>query len=138
MAARALHITISSPLRPTVELDASEVVLPGSGGIFTVLAGHTPLLTTLTKGALIVYQDGKESRFFAVHDGFAEVLNDRIAILADVVESAEEIDLARAKEAEQRSRERLRKRETDVDLARVEAALARSLARQQAHARQAY
>jgi len=135
VAEAPLKIRISSPERPTAELEADELVLPGAAGVFTVLPGHTPLLTTLTQGVLIARRGEREAEFFAVHGGFAEVLQNRISILADVLEPAEEIDLGRAKSAEERARARLREREEHVEFAVVEAALARSLARQQAHAR---
>jgi len=135
VAEAPLKIRISSPERPTAELEADELVLPGAAGVFTVLPGHTPLLTTLTQGVLIARRGEREAEFFAVHGGLAEVLQNRISILADVLEPAEEIDLGRAKSAEERARARLREREEHVEFAVVEAALARSLARQQAHAR---
>lgn len=138
MSEARLHISVTSPTRPTQEFEASEAVLPGAGGVFSVLPGHTPLITTLGQGALILYSEESEPQFFALHDGFAEVLNNRISILADVMEPAEEIDLARAKQAEERARDQLRKHDADINLAHVEAALARSLARQQAHGRQPY
>lgn len=130
-----LTIAISSPERPTIELEADELVLPGSAGEFTVLPGHTPLLTTLTQGVLIARRGEREAQFFAVHEGFAEILRNRVAVLADVMESAEEIDIKRAKAAEERARAKLKERDENIEFAVLEAALARSLARQQAHAR---
>lgn len=136
MSELPLSISLTSPGRSPLDVPAIEAVLPGTAGVFTVLPGHTPLLTTLTKGVLIAYGPGDESRFFAIHDGFAEVLENRISILAEILESGEDIDAARAKAAEERARERLHKREPELDMARAEAALARSLARIQAHDRQ--
>lgn len=134
MAKAPLQLELCSPAHPPLSFEVTEVVVPGAAGIFTVLSGHTPLLTTLSKGALIARLPDGEDRFLAVHDGFAEVLDNRISILADTMELAENIDLARAEAAAERARERLRKPSSELDVARAEAALARSLARLQAHA----
>ena len=138
MAERRLHLSLCAPTHPPVDIAADEIVVPGEAGIFTVLPGHTPLLTTLTKGVLIAYGTGSGERFFAVHDGFAEVLHNRITVLADTLELAEKIDAERAQAAAERARKRLDKREPELDVARAEAALARSLARLEAHARRAF
>lgn len=129
MAAAPLHLEIVAPDAAPISLDAARIVVPGAAGIFTVLPEHTPLLTTLTHGALVAHLPNGETQFFAVHQGFAEVAGDRVTVLADRMEPAEEIDTMRAQEALGRARERLEKREPRVDLARAEAALARALAR---------
>lgn len=136
MAELKLQIELSSPAHPPVHCDSSEVVLPGAAGVLTVLPGHTPLLTTLGKGVIIVYGSDSAPRHFAIHDGFAEVLDNRILVLADTMELAENIDPVRAEAASERARGRLDKHLEDVDVARAEAALARSLARLEAHAGQ--
>jgi len=132
VAQRRLHLELRSPTHLPVAYETEEVVIPGAAGVFTVLPGHTPLLTALGKGVIAVYEADSEPRFFAVHDGFAEVLDDRILVLADTMEIAEEIDLARAEAAGKRAEERLRKPSDDTDIARAESALERSLARLQA------
>lgn len=136
MAEGALEISLCSPTHPPVDLTVSEIAIPGEAGIFTVLPGHTPLLTSLTKGVLIAYNPTEGDRFFAIHDGFAEILHNRITILADTMEVAENIDISRAEAAHERAQERLHKREPDLDIVRAEATLARSLARIQAHSHQ--
>lgn len=129
MAERRLHLELRAPGHPPVSYERDEVVIPGSAGILTVLPGHTPLLTALGKGVIAAYDTGSEPRFIAVHDGFAEILDDRILILADTMELDENIDEERAQAAFERATERLLKPSGDTDIARTEAALARSLAR---------
>lgn len=134
MAEGHLRLELRAPSHPPVSYETNEVIIPGAAGILTILPGHTPLLTSLGKGAIIAYDSEKEPRFFAVHDGFAEILKDRILILADTMELAENIDEARAEAAFERATDRLLKPSDDTDIARAEAALARSLARLQARA----
>jgi F-type H+-transporting ATPase subunit epsilon len=107
-----------------------EVVIPGCVGYFGVLPGHTPLLAELAVGELW-YRQGQEKTYLAIAFGFAEVLPDRVTVLAQIAEKAEEIDPARAEEAKKRAESRLREPATDVDYDRARAALQKSLARLQ-------
>jgi len=132
MAENRLQIELSAPSHPPVVFEADEVSIPGTAGVFTVLPGHTPLLTTLNSGVIATFEGDSPSRAFAVHQGFAEVLANRITILANTLELAESIDSSRAEAAAERARERLRLREEETDIVRAEASLARSLARLQA------
>lgn len=134
MAERRLHLELRAPGHTPVSYEAEEIVIPGAAGIFTVLPGHTPLLSALGKGVIAAYDSDGEPRFFAVHDGFAEVLNDRILILADTMELAENIDEERAQAAFERATGLLLKPSDDTDVGHAEAALGRSLARLQARA----
>ena len=138
MAGESLQLELCSPTHAPVTYAVSEAIIPGAAGVFTVLPGHTPVLTTLGKGVLIAYPTTGKPHFFAVHDGFAEVLDNRISILADTLELAENIDSKRAESASERAQLLLRKPLEDTDMQRAEAAFARSLARLQAHARQEY
>jgi F-type H+-transporting ATPase subunit epsilon len=92
-----------------------------------VLPGHTPLLTTLKVGTLW-YRQGAERHYVAVAQGFAEVLPDRVTVLAQVAERGEDIDIARAEASRQRAELRLAKPgpETDIEQARVELAKAQT------------
>jgi len=108
------------------EVDA--VIAPGIEGQLGILPSHAPLMTMLQPGELVVRKDGEETAMF-VSGGFLEVMGNRVIVLADVAERVEEIDIARAEEAKSRAEERLREHPTDMDLARVEAALMRSLMR---------
>ncbi len=132
MAADSLTIELCSPKTAPFKLTTNEVVIPGSEGMMTILPGHTLVLTTLKSGVLTV-QQGEKKTFFAVHGGFAEIANDRISVLADQLEQAENIDKARAEAAKARAEERLAKVGPDTNVQRTEAALARALARLETH-----
>lgn len=115
-----------------VEQGVEVLIAPGSEGQLAILPRHAALMTTLDAGELI-FRRGTDETPFAVTGGFMEVRNDRVTILADAAEAAEEIDLARAEAARARAEERLRlareQMHRDVDLARAQAALQRSLLR---------
>lgn len=128
----ALTLELCSAEHPPVDVDAVEITIPGAGGVFTVLPGHTPLLTTLTEGVVVAYRAGGEREYFAVHGGFCEVADNKVTILADVMETRGAIDEARARAALQRAEERLEKPAHDLDVARAEAAMARARARLEA------
>jgi F-type H+-transporting ATPase subunit epsilon len=104
------------------------VIAPGVEGQLGILPSHAPLLTMLQPGELVVRKDGEETAMF-VSGGFLEIMQNRVTVLADVAERAEEIDIARAEEAKSRAEERLKERPADMDLAAAEAALLRSLMR---------
>jgi F-type H+-transporting ATPase subunit epsilon len=115
-----------------VEQGVDVLIAPGSEGQLAILPHHAALMTTLDYGELI-FRRGQDESSFAVTGGFMEVLRDRVTILADQAEAAEEIDVARAEAARARAEDRLRRaREQsarDVDMARAQAALLRSLLR---------
>jgi F-type H+-transporting ATPase subunit epsilon len=104
------------------------VVAPGSEGELGILPQHAPLVTQLVPGELRVRRGSQEVSLF-VSGGFLEVRPDKVVVLADTAERAEEIDVARAEEARRRAQERLRERPRDLDAARAELALRRSLVR---------
>jgi F-type H+-transporting ATPase subunit epsilon len=109
--------------------DVDIVIAPGVEGQLGILPHHTPLMTMLQPGELIA-RKGSEEFSLAVSGGFLEVRPDRIIVLADSAERAEEIDIARAEEAKKRAEQRLAESYTpEVDTARAEAALRRSLIR---------
>ena len=122
-----LLLEIVTSDRSLVREEVDEVELPGSEGYFGVLPGHTPLLSMLKVGELW-YRVGQEKRYLAVAGGFVEVLPDRVTVLADIGERAEEIDLARAEAAKRRAEERIAN-PMDVDLERARFALAKALLR---------
>jgi F-type H+-transporting ATPase subunit epsilon len=124
-----LRFELSTPSRRLVSEQVDEVVAPGSEGYFGVLAGHAPLLTTLQSGE-VTYRIGRQERALAVMGGFAEVLPDRVSVLAEHAERPEEIDRARAERALRRAEQRLAgKTDEEVDYTRALAALSRALAR---------
>jgi len=108
--------------------DVDVVVAPGIGGQLGILPHHTPLMTMLKPGELLVRKNGEEFSL-VITGGFIEVRPDRIIVLADAAERVEEIDMARAEEARRRAQERLKERIPQVDAARAQAALLRALAR---------
>ena len=95
-----------------------------------MLTGHHPMASALRPGLLIFNEDGGLERRASISGGFAEVLQNRVTILAETAELAEDVDLTRAEQARDRARERLsRPRNLDIDVVRAEAALERALNR---------
>jgi len=123
-----IDLQIVSPERLLVHEQVDEVEIPGSEGYFGVLPGHTPLLASLAVGELW-YRKGQQKTFLSVAFGFAEVLADRVTILARLAERAEEIDPARAEAARQRAEERLREAAANIDYERARVALMKALTR---------
>lgn len=125
----SIHLEIVTPDRHVVHDSVTAVTVPGQEGYLGILPGHAPLLSLLKVGELS-YTKESVTHFVAVNWGFVEVLPDRVIILAQTAERAEEIDLERAKRAKQRAEERLGKvTAADIDFERARAALARALAR---------
>lgn len=89
-------LEVVTPEREILRESVAEVQLPGLSGYLGILPGHTPLLTELGIGPLI-YKKDSESRFIAVIGGFAEVLPERVTVLAEAAERSEEIDAGRAR-----------------------------------------
>jgi F-type H+-transporting ATPase subunit epsilon len=129
-----LTLDVVTPERRLVSQQVDEVQLPGAEGYFGVLPGHTPLLATLQVGELW-YRVGQEKHYLAVAFGFAEVLPDRVTVLAQLAERPEDIDVPRAEAARKRAEERISKPQTDIDFERARLALTKSLIRLQVAAR---
>lgn len=110
------------------EEGVEEVIVPGVEGELGILPMHAPLLTMIKPGVMRIVKDGDEVDM-AITGGFIEVRDDRVTILADAAERAEEIDVARAEEARRQAERALEERQAEVDLAQAEATLARALAR---------
>lgn len=128
-----LTLEIVTPDRSLAVETVDEVELPGSEGYLGVLPGHTPLLVALRVGA-VRFRKGEEETFLSVAFGFAEIGPDRVRILADTAERAEDIDIRRAEAAVERAREHLA-RAVDVDFERARIALLKSMARLQVASR---
>ena len=129
-----LQLEIVTPDRPLVLEEVDEVQVPGAEGYFGVLPGHTPLLATLKIGELW-YRVGQEKHFLAIAGGFVEVLPDRVTILAQVAERAQDIDPSRAEAARKRAEERLAQAPHDFNFERARVALMKALVRLQVAAR---
>ena len=126
-----LHLHVVSADRSLVnEPQVDEVEIPGSDGYFGVLPGHTPLLATLQVGTLW-YRQGTEKHYLAIAFGFAEVQPDRVTILAQIAERANEVDVSRAEAARMRAEARLGAPSTEMDFERARVALMKSLMRLQ-------
>ena len=126
----SLTFELVTPDRALVREAVDEVQIPGMEGSLGVLPGHTPLLTTLQIGELW-FRLGEEKFYVSVAFGFAEVLPDHVTILAQVAERAEDVDMARAEEAQRRAHERLDRTSGDIDFERARIALMKSLIRLQ-------
>ena len=129
-----LQLHIVSADRSLVSEQVDEVEIPGADGYFGVLPGHTPLLAALGMGELW-YRQGQEKHFFSIALGFAEVQPDRVTILAQMAEKADEIDVARAEAAKKRAEERMVTPTVDMDFERARIAMMKSLIRLQVAAR---
>ena len=127
-----LTLEIVTPDRSVVTEQVDELQLPGSEGYFGVLPGHTPLLAALQVGEMW-YRIGQEKYFLVIAFGFAEVLPDRVTVLAHVAERAQDIDQERAERAMKRAEDRLSKgpAQVDIDFERARVALMKSLTRLQ-------
>jgi len=101
-----IHLQIITPQREVLATDTAYVVLPGSLGELGILPQHIPLVTTLESGILKYGRDGKDVGV-AVHYGYAEVRDNAVIVLAEMAELADDIDVARVKNAEQKARTQL-------------------------------
>lgn len=108
--------------------DVDMVIAPGAEGQLGILPHHAPLMTMLGPGELRL-KKGDEEIVMVATGGFMEVMADRVVILADAAERAEDIDVDRAETARRRAEERIHQHATDIDLARAEASLKRALVR---------
>ena len=122
------RLQVISPDRIFYDGDVEMVELRTSEGEMGVLKGHIPLTAILVPGVLKMKEDGQERRA-ALHDGFVEVFQDHMTILAESCEWPEEIDEQRAQAARERAEERLRSKTPETDVLRAETALLRAMAR---------
>jgi F-type H+-transporting ATPase subunit epsilon len=131
MLPESLTLEVVTPERRVVEDSVQAVQLPGREGYLGILPGHTPLMTELGIG-MMSYRKGSETIYLTAIRGFAEVLPDRVIVLAEAAERAEEIDTTRAAAALERARERLAKPgDPEMDWQRAAAALQRAMVRLQ-------
>lgn len=122
------HVEVVAAERTVLSEDADEVLAPTPEGQVGILPRHAPLLTLLAPGELRLRR-GTEETIVAIGGGFMEVGGNRVVVLADSAERAEEIDVARAEEARRRAAARLTAHSPDMDVDRAQASLRRSLAR---------
>ncbi len=128
--AENIFLEVVTPQKAVVSEEAQIVVAPGSEGEFGVLRGHTTFLTSLKVGTLRYKDASGKERYLFVNGGFAEVLPNKVTLLAESAERRREIDVDRAKKAKERAEKRLSTTGSDdIDLVRAEAALRRALHR---------
>ena len=125
---KMFQVKIITPDRIFYTGEAEMIEFTTSSGQIGVYKKHIPLTTVLAPGAVIIHEAEGE-KVAAVHAGFAEVLPERVTLLAEIAEWAEEIDLSRAEAAKERAEERLQAKAADLDLARAEFALRKALTR---------
>ncbi|HTA58078.1 MAG TPA: F0F1 ATP synthase subunit epsilon [Candidatus Baltobacteraceae bacterium] len=130
MLPESIQLIVVTPERQLLRESVVEVTVPGLDGQLGILPGHAPLMTELGIGELS-YRTSTSSQpvVLAVISGFAEVLGDRVTVLAETAERAEEIDLARAEEAKARAEKRLAAGDSNIDWDRANIALQRSVIR---------
>lgn len=123
-----LFLEIISPSRQVFSGEIKSITVPGTKGRFQVLKNHAPIISTFEIGMIRVDLKDKP-KYFATAGGTIEVLNNKVLVLADSIESVDEIDLDRALKAKERAEKRLSEKKPDIDVERAQAALARALNR---------
>jgi F-type H+-transporting ATPase subunit epsilon len=123
------QLEIVTPEKKVVETAAEEVQIPGKNGYLGVLPGHAPLITELSVGEIKYRESGSSEQLLAVAWGFAEVLPDKVTILAESAERPSEIDVERARQAKERAEKMLTGGDPNVDVDRALDALHRAEAR---------
>jgi len=128
MAGDSIQLVVVTPVNQLLSEAVTEVQLPGADGYLGVLPGHAPLITELGIGELTYKTANGQTGLLAIIHGFAEVLSERVSVLAETAERPEDIDVNRAQEALQRAQE-LIARGGDIDWDRASASLQRALVR---------
>ena len=123
--ADTFQLEIVTPTKLLVKDTAEESQIPGASGYLVILPGHAPLITELGVGA-ITYKASGATHTLAVAWGFAEVLPDKVTILAEAAEHPQEIDVPRAEKAKGRAEERLKSNDPQVDFTRAEDSVQRA------------
>jgi F-type H+-transporting ATPase subunit epsilon len=113
--ADSFQLEIVTPEKLVIRDNAEEAQIPGKNGYIGVLPGHAPLITELGAGE-ISYRSGGQVHRFATAWGFAEVLPDRVTVLAETVEPAEQIDVTRAQQDLAKAKEELKSAQTEEDV----------------------
>jgi|SRR5579862_3518203 F-type H+-transporting ATPase subunit epsilon len=133
--ADTFELEIVTPDKLVVKDAAEEMQIPGKNGYLGILPGHAPLISELAVGQ-ISYRNGSETHYLCVAWGFAEVLPDKVTILAETAERGEDVDCARAQKAKERAEKRLTSADPEVDVERAKNALAKANSRLDAAAKE--
>jgi len=126
--ADTFQLEIVTPEKKVVDAAAEEVQIPGKNGYIGILPGHAPLITELSVGEITFRENSTEQRL-AVAWGFAEILPNKVTILAETAERPSDIDVDRARKAKERAEQRLTSGDISVDVNRALDALQRAQAR---------
>ena len=127
--ADTFDLEVATPERLVMREAVTEAQIPAENGFIGVLPGHAPLLSKLTTGYMsYTTADGRRAHM-ALHGGFVEVLPDKVRVLADMVEKADEIDIKRAEAALKRSQEQLASPHAELDVSSALGAMMRAQAR---------
>lgn len=122
-------LSIVTPEKIFKELEVNSIIAPGSEGYLGVLTNHAPLITTLVPGKLTAKDKNNQEKNYAISGGFLEVYKNQVTILADSIESLENIDIERAQKALDRAKKRLKSKDPGIDIPRASAAVRRALNR---------
>jgi len=128
--ADSIQLEVVTPEKMVVKVAVEEVQIPGKNGYLGILPGHAPLITELAVGE-ITYRSGGNAYYLSVAWGFAEILPDKVTILAETAERPDEIDVKRAQAARERAQEHLKTGKTESDFTRAENELQRAETRLQ-------
>src|SRR6185369_895678 len=128
--AETFQLEIVTPEKAVVREAATEAQIPGKQGYLGILPGHAPLITELAVGE-ITYRSAGQTHRLAVAWGFAEVLPDKVTILAETAERPQEIDVKRAEQAKAKAEELLKTGKTEEDFTKAEGQLQRAETRLQ-------
>ena len=122
------NLEIVTPIRELDEGQVSYIRCPGLDGLFGVMASHREGIIALTVGEIKVTRDGKDE-YLATSGGFAEIMNDKVKLLVESVETASEIDAERAENSLERATQRKSEQNSEMDDIRIEASLLRAINR---------
>ena len=121
-------VEIITPDRIFYEGEAEFIEFTTAAGEIGVYANHIPMTTVLAPGVVTIHS-GEEETIAAVHAGFAEILGDKVTLLAEIAEWPDEIDVTRAEAAKDRAEDRIASHAADIDIRRAEFALRKALTR---------
>jgi len=129
MTEKSFHLEIVTPKKIVLRAEVSSFTAPGILGGFQVLHNHAPFLSSVGIGEVKVIDEGGAETRFATSGGFVEVRENKVVMLAETAEPADQIDVKRAEAARDRARKRLESKAAELDLDRAKAALQRALNR---------
>ncbi len=121
-----LLLEIITPEKVVLKDEVDEIIVPTVTGEIAILPNHVELFTKINPGELVIRKNGK-SQSFAILGGFLEVINNRISILADYAVRAEDIEIAKVQEAQERAKQKMKQKDTEQNFRVAEAELRKSL-----------